>query len=80
MTNSYLLAVCEEGAEYGVCLIDTSVGLFQLTQFTDDRHCSRLRTLIAHFPVVQVCLPFPFLQNTNFKHKAFKNEIGGSSF
>ena len=54
VTNSYLLAVCEEGSEYGVCLVDTSVGLFQLTQFTDDRHCSRLRTLIAHFPIVQV--------------------------
>lgn len=33
---------------YGVCFVDTSVGCFHVGQFVDDRHCSRLRTLIAH--------------------------------
>lgn len=28
--------------------------LLQMGQFTDDRYCSRLRTLIAHFTPVQV--------------------------
>ncbi|XP_061694041.1 DNA mismatch repair protein Msh6 isoform X2 [Syngnathoides biaculeatus] len=39
---------------YGVCFVDTSVGLFHVGQFPDDRHCSRLRTLIAHFPPAEV--------------------------
>ncbi|XP_067666471.1 DNA mismatch repair protein Msh6-like [Haliotis asinina] len=52
--SNYLLAICEKeagsdgGSVYGVCFIDTSVGIFHLGQFTDDRYCSRLRTLIAH--------------------------------
>ncbi|XP_007546282.1 DNA mismatch repair protein Msh6 [Poecilia formosa] len=39
---------------YGVCFADTSVGYFHIGQFSDDRHCSRLRTLIAHFPPAEV--------------------------
>lgn len=39
---------------YGVCFVDTSIGVFHLGQFVDDRHCSRLRTLFAHHPPVQV--------------------------
>ncbi|KAM4693852.1 DNA mismatch repair protein Msh6 [Discoglossus pictus] len=39
---------------YGVCFVDTSVGKFHLGQFGDDRHCSRFRTLVAHFPPVQI--------------------------
>ncbi|XP_038136062.1 DNA mismatch repair protein Msh6 [Cyprinodon tularosa] len=39
---------------YGVCFADTSVGYFHIGQFADDRHCSRLRTLIAHFPPAEV--------------------------
>jgi DNA mismatch repair protein MSH6 len=34
---------------YGVCFVDTSIGQFQIGQFTDDRQCSRLRTLLAHY-------------------------------
>ncbi|KAL5256929.1 hypothetical protein ACHWQZ_G012010 [Mnemiopsis leidyi] len=52
--NCYLMAVCEEEGQYGVCLIDTSVGVFTLSQFSDDRHSSRLRTLISHYNIVQV--------------------------
>ncbi|KAL3892164.1 hypothetical protein ACJMK2_004398 [Sinanodonta woodiana] len=58
--STYLLAVLEklETAEgcptYGVCFVDTSIGKFYIGQFSDDRHCSRLRTLIAHYTPVQV--------------------------
>ena len=41
-------------SSYGVCFVDTSIGLFHVGQFVDDRHSSRLRTLIAHYPPVQV--------------------------
>nr|BAV25096.1 DNA mismatch repair protein MutS-homolog 6 [Xenopus laevis] len=39
---------------YGVSFVDTSVGKFHVGQFEDDRHCSRFRTLVAHFPPVQI--------------------------
>ncbi|XP_021365348.1 DNA mismatch repair protein Msh6-like isoform X1 [Mizuhopecten yessoensis] len=58
--NSFLLAIAEkeentEGCStYGVCFVDTSIGKFFLGQFSDDRHCSRLRTLIAHYTPIQV--------------------------
>ncbi|XP_066999808.2 DNA mismatch repair protein Msh6 [Anabrus simplex] len=57
--TNYLLALTEQvldssTSSYGVCFIDTSIGVFHLGQFTDDRYCSRLRTLIAHHPPVQV--------------------------
>lgn len=39
---------------YGVCFVDTSVGHFNIGQFQDDRNCSRMRTLIAHFTPVEV--------------------------
>ncbi|TNN50390.1 DNA mismatch repair protein Msh6 [Liparis tanakae] len=56
--SKFLLSVKEKAEEegrgsgrraYGVCFVDTSVGRFHVGQFPDDRHCSRLRTLIAHF-------------------------------
>ena len=52
--SCYLMAVCEDEDQYGICLVDTSVGHFQLSQFSDDRHSSRLRTIISHFNIVQV--------------------------
>eukprot|EP00079_Xenopus_tropicalis_P010511 XP_002935421.2 PREDICTED: DNA mismatch repair protein Msh6 [Xenopus tropicalis] len=39
---------------YGVSFVDTSVGKFHVGQFEDDRHCSRFRTLVAHFPPIQI--------------------------
>ncbi len=41
-------------SQYGVCFVDASIGKFHVGQFEDDRHCSRLRTLISHFPPAQV--------------------------
>ncbi|XP_018580482.2 DNA mismatch repair protein Msh6 [Scleropages formosus] len=60
--SKYLLSVKEKAGEdssgcqrtYGVCFVDTSVGRFCVGQFQDDRHCSRFRTLVAHFPPTQV--------------------------
>ena len=40
--------------QFGVAFIDTTIGTFHLGQFSDDRHLSRLRTLMAHYPPVQV--------------------------
>ncbi|KAK7074527.1 DNA mismatch repair protein msh6 [Halocaridina rubra] len=57
----YLLALTErpirgagDESEFGVAFIDTSIGTFYLGQFADDRHASRLRTLMAHYPPAQV--------------------------
>lgn len=60
--SKFLLSLKEKAEEessgccrtYGVCFVDTSVGYFHLGQFPDDRHCSRLRTLIAHFAPAEV--------------------------
>ncbi|XP_076349800.1 LOW QUALITY PROTEIN: DNA mismatch repair protein Msh6-like [Tachypleus tridentatus] len=73
--HSYLLAVTEKNhglkpgdeSEYGVCFVDTSIGKFSLGQFLDDRHCSRLRTLIAHFPPVQVLCEKGIISNRTQK-------------
>uniref|UniRef100_A0A8C5K3M3 DNA mismatch repair protein n=1 Tax=Jaculus jaculus TaxID=51337 RepID=A0A8C5K3M3_JACJA len=57
----YLLSLKEKEGDssghtrvYGVCFVDTSLGKFFVGQFSDDRHCSRLRTLVAHYPPAQV--------------------------
>uniref|UniRef100_A0A182QD49 DNA mismatch repair protein n=1 Tax=Anopheles farauti TaxID=69004 RepID=A0A182QD49_9DIPT len=55
----YLLALAETirtgtGSRYGVCFIDTSIGLFHLGEFDDDKQQSRLLTLLAHYPPVLV--------------------------
>ncbi|XP_068597321.1 DNA mismatch repair protein Msh6 [Brachionichthys hirsutus] len=60
--SKFLLSVKEKAEEessgrcraYGVCFVDTSVGYFHVGQFPDDRHCSRLRTLTAHFSPAEV--------------------------
>uniref|UniRef100_A0A3Q3MW71 DNA mismatch repair protein n=1 Tax=Mastacembelus armatus TaxID=205130 RepID=A0A3Q3MW71_9TELE len=60
--SKFLLSLKEKAEEetsgrcrtYGVCFVDTSVGCFHVGQFPDDRHCSRLRTLIAHFAPAEV--------------------------
>uniref|UniRef100_I3JU46 DNA mismatch repair protein n=1 Tax=Oreochromis niloticus TaxID=8128 RepID=I3JU46_ORENI len=60
--SKFLLSLKEKAEEegsgrcrtYGVCFVDTSVGCFHVGQFSDDRHCSRLRTLIAHYAPAEV--------------------------
>uniref|UniRef100_A0ABI7X640 DNA mismatch repair protein n=1 Tax=Felis catus TaxID=9685 RepID=A0ABI7X640_FELCA len=59
--SKYLLSLKEKEEDssghtrvYGVCFVDTSLGKFFIGQFPDDRHCSRFRTLVAHYPPVQV--------------------------
>lgn len=51
--SHYFMAIAEKIGEdgvssYGVCFIDTSIGHFKLSQFSDDESRSFLRTLIAH--------------------------------
>ncbi|KAF5272004.1 hypothetical protein FQR65_LT04985 [Abscondita terminalis] len=52
--SCYLIAIAESvehgTSKFGVCFVDTSVGLFHLGQFEDDRHCSRLLGLFAQHP------------------------------
>lgn len=61
----YLLAICErfkdqttgakdEKIDFGVCFVDSSVGTFYLSQFSDDKSYSRLRTLMAQFPPAEI--------------------------
>lgn len=60
--SKFLLSLKEKAEEessgccrtYGVCFVDTSVGHFHIGQFSDDRHCSRLRTLIAHYSPAEI--------------------------
>ncbi|XP_066863742.1 DNA mismatch repair protein Msh6 isoform X2 [Kogia breviceps] len=59
--SKYLLSLKEKDDDssgharvYGVCFVDTSIGKFFIGQFSDDRHCSRFRTLVAHYSPVQV--------------------------
>uniref|UniRef100_A0A6Q2XXA5 DNA mismatch repair protein n=1 Tax=Esox lucius TaxID=8010 RepID=A0A6Q2XXA5_ESOLU len=58
--SKYLLSVKEKEESsgrcrtFGVSFVDTSVGVFHVGQFQDDRHCSRLRTLVAHYAPAQV--------------------------
>ncbi|NWY04889.1 MSH6 protein, partial [Nothoprocta ornata] len=57
--SKYLLSIKEKEDSsghrvYGACFVDTSVGKFYVGQFSDDRHCSRFRTLVAHYTPVQV--------------------------
>ncbi|XP_041765634.1 probable DNA mismatch repair protein Msh6 [Anopheles merus] len=56
----YMLAITESGRQgtascrYGVCFIDTSIGLFHLGEFDDDNQQSRLLTFLSHYPPVLV--------------------------
>ncbi|XP_069464515.1 DNA mismatch repair protein Msh6 isoform X2 [Ambystoma mexicanum] len=59
--SKYLLCIKEKADDssgqhrmYGVAFVDTSVGKFHVGQFEDDRHCSRFRTLVAHYAPIQI--------------------------
>lgn len=58
--SNYLMSLVEKRdsestlSTYGVCFLDTTIGEFHLGQFQDDRCNSRLLTLLAHHPPVQV--------------------------
>ena len=41
--------------KHGTCLLTCFIFFpSQVGQFTDDRHCSRLRTLVSHYPPAQI--------------------------
>ena len=63
----YLLAICENSEAtptFGVAFVDTTIGIFHLGQFTDDKNLSRLRTLTAHFPPAEILFEKGGLSNT----------------
>lgn len=70
---SYLLAVCCKRTggvlsdEVGVCFIDVQLGTFYIGQFQDDRHFSRLRTLLTHHA------PSQCLYERNILHSSILN-------
>lgn len=47
----------EEITEYGVCCIDTVLGVVTVAQFQDDKQRCRLRTLLSKYPPSEVLLP-----------------------
>ena len=64
---SYLLAIVEKpGPVFGVAFIDTTIGCFNLSQFSDDKNLSRLRTLAAHYPPSEVLYPRSNLSQATF--------------
>ncbi|XP_032627935.1 DNA mismatch repair protein Msh6 [Chelonoidis abingdonii] len=81
--NKYLLSVKEKVEDssghhraYGVCFVDTSVGKFNVGQFSDDRHCSRFRTLVAHYTPVQILFEKGNLSTDT--HKILKGSLSSS--
>ena len=53
----YLFALYENDQNqnsFGVAFVDTTIGVFHLGQFKDDKNLSRLRTLTAHYPPVEL--------------------------
>lgn len=46
--------VVQAGHRFGVAFIDTSIGEFNISEFDDDKQCSRLLTLLSHNPAVLV--------------------------
>jgi len=64
---SYLLAIIEKpGPVFGVAFIDTTIGSFNLGQFSDDKNLSRLRTLAAHYPPTEVLHARGNLSNSTY--------------
>ncbi|XP_030375473.1 probable DNA mismatch repair protein Msh6 [Scaptodrosophila lebanonensis] len=49
---NYMLALVENdegvGSKFGICFVDTSIGDFNVGEFSDDKSCSRLLTLLSH--------------------------------
>ncbi|CAG9534923.1 unnamed protein product [Cercopithifilaria johnstoni] len=56
-TARHLYAIAERGTEsveYGVCFIDTTIGLFHIGCISDGNNCSALRTLFSHYQPAQI--------------------------
>ena len=64
----YLLAIAEgPNLVFGVAFVDTTIGIFRLGQFKDDKNLSRLRTLTAHYPPAEVLFEKSGLSPTVYK-------------
>lgn len=66
----YLLALCEASTEnqtFGVAFVDTTIGIIRLGQFVDDKNLSRLRTMTAHYPPVEILYERSGLSSTTLR-------------
>ncbi|RWS13405.1 DNA mismatch repair protein Msh6-like protein, partial [Dinothrombium tinctorium] len=57
----YLYAIAEKvlspnNVEFGICFVETTVGLFYLGKFNDDKHRSRLRNMFAIYTPGEILL------------------------
>ncbi|XP_066141842.1 probable DNA mismatch repair protein Msh6 [Euwallacea fornicatus] len=53
--GNYLCAIAvkanpDNTSRLGICFTETSIGTFYLSEFDDDKHCSKLLTLFAEYP------------------------------
>ncbi|RZC33280.1 DNA mismatch repair protein Msh6, partial [Asbolus verrucosus] len=51
----YMLAVTEKDVttsqrRFGICFVDTSIGIFHMAEFDDDKHCSKLLIVCSEYP------------------------------
>ncbi|XP_971522.4 probable DNA mismatch repair protein Msh6 [Tribolium castaneum] len=53
--SCYMYAIAEKDVtgsqrRFGICFIDTSIGVFKLAEFDDDKHCSKLLVCLSEYP------------------------------
>uniref|UniRef100_A0AAR5Q4R4 DNA mismatch repair protein n=1 Tax=Dendroctonus ponderosae TaxID=77166 RepID=A0AAR5Q4R4_DENPD len=77
--GTYLYAVAvklntDNSSRFGVCFIETSIGTFHISEFNDDKHCSKLLALFAEYPPGLILTergsnygPFKHLLSTHLK-------------
>ena len=49
--------------------MDTTIGIFNLGQFEDDKNLSRLRTLTAHYPPAEVRIQIRFVVINYYRYQ-----------
>ncbi|KRT86172.1 hypothetical protein AMK59_2376 [Oryctes borbonicus] len=68
----YMLAIAEKeqddhNIKYGICFVDTSIGVFHIAEFLDDRHCSKLLILLSEHPPTLVLTNRSRTSNTTYE-------------
>ncbi|KAI4468294.1 dna mismatch repair protein muts family member [Holotrichia oblita] len=67
----YMLAISEKvqddnTSKYGICFVDTSIGVFHIAGFVDDRHCSKLLILLSEHPPTLILTDRTRTSNTTY--------------
>ncbi|KAK9877845.1 hypothetical protein WA026_020077 [Henosepilachna vigintioctopunctata] len=72
---------------FGVCFVDTSIGIFRLAEFDDDKHCSKLLSLCAEYKPELILMEkgrqhsiIVEIFNTYFKEIRKENLVSNSQF